>query len=104
MESPSFSHDVLFKGENNLVLDVRMNEPLILNALQKQNLPIKYPVLIQKGKAVIELLSYRENNALICEFSFFFGIAQHEIIWVVDSCLRYFRHMLTHGSEFRFRF
>lgn len=61
LESPSFSHDVLFKGKDNFVLDVRMNEPLILNALQKQNIPIKYPVLIQKGKAVIELLSYREK-------------------------------------------
>ena len=52
---------ILYEGEDLVILNVREVDPWILNTLVKTELLISYPVLVKEGKIRIEAITYRSK-------------------------------------------
>jgi predicted DNA binding protein len=63
---PISSFLILHNGEDFLLLNVRIRDPWIINALVKTKLLLIYPLKVKNGKIIISVISEREkvNNFL----------------------------------------
>ena len=52
---------ILYEGEDLVILNVKENDPWILNTLVKTELLISYPVLVEGGKIRIEAITNRSK-------------------------------------------
>ena len=55
------SSQILFEGENLVILNVKEVDPWILNTLVKTELLVSYPVLVKKGKIRMEAITNRSK-------------------------------------------
>ena len=53
------SSQILFKGEDLVILNIKVVDPWILNTLVKTELLILYPILVKEGKIRIEAVTNR---------------------------------------------
>jgi len=55
------SSQILFEGENLVILNVKEVDPWILNTLVKTELLVSYPVLVKRGKIRMEAITNRSK-------------------------------------------
>ena len=55
------SSQILFEGEDIVILNVKEDDPWILNTLVKTELLISYPVLVKEGKIRMEAITNRSK-------------------------------------------
>lgn len=52
-------YQVLFESSDHLILNIKINDPWILNALIKTQMLIPYPIVVEEGSVLIETITLR---------------------------------------------
>lgn len=95
LKSKPPTYQILFKGKDLLILNVKTKDPWILNALIKTEMLINYPIKIKKGNIHIEAITERLKVD-----KFLSELERHKIFYSIVS-IGYYRPsaLLTERQE-----